>query len=206
MDTNDVDKRETLKKIRELFSEAAKYRNQFEKDWKTYEKFYDGKHWPEGSKRPVRNEIFKIIEGEVPILTDRMPGTDVLARQEGREEDAKLLQTAIHNVYEDNALHLKQSQAVRATLISAPSYFYPDFDPDAEDGEGAILIKILPWRQVYIDPSAELVDTATYAIIRIPMKIDEIVRKFPKLKDKIKPQNISFSNQGDIVDSNSREL
>lgn len=198
-------KDDILKRQKDLFKEVSSYVKPFRKDLKQYEDFYNNKQWPFGQQRPVRNEIFKIIETEVPILTDSMPGTDIIAEQEGREEDASLLEAAVHNVYDFNNMNLLQSQAIRSALISWPSWLYPDYDPDAADGDGEIRIKALPWRQVFVDPTASTIDEAQYAIIRIPLKLSEIQRRFPEKAEDIKPQRITLSEQGDILDKSQAE-
>jgi hypothetical protein len=194
-----------LKKQRKLLKEAQGYVKPFRQDLQQYEDFYNNKQWPFGQKRPARNEVFKIIETEVPILTDSMEGTDILSEQEGREEDARLLETAVHNVYEFNHLASLQEEAIRSSLISWPAWLYPDFDPDAARGDGEIIIKLLPWRQVLVDPTAVSIDKANYAIIQIPTKVEEIKRRFGAKAKDVKPQKLLMSEQGDILDKNQTE-
>jgi hypothetical protein len=194
-----------LKKQKRLVKEATAYVKPFRKDLKQYEDFYDGKQWPFGQNRPVRNEILKIIETEVPILTDSSPGIDILAEQEGREQDAELLQSAIHNVFDFNNVDSLLEEVVRSSLVSWSGWLYPDFDPDAAHGDGEIIIKILPWRQVLVDPTAVSIDKANYAIMQVPTKIDEIKRRFGAKAKDIKPQRITMTEQGDILDKSQTE-
>jgi hypothetical protein len=98
-----------------------------------------------------------------------------------------------------------QEEAIRSSLISWPAWLYPDFDPDAARGDGEIIIKLLPWRQVLVDPTAVSIDKANYAIIQIPTKVEEIKRRFGAKAKDVKPQKLLMSEQGDILDKNQTE-
>ena len=139
-----------IKLVKKTKAELAKYRKTFEADWKIYDNAYYGKQHKTGEDRKtVKNHIFKIIEGEVPILTDSMPGTQVTASIQEKQEDADILNKAISFVYQDQNLPLLLPTLVRSSLQSAPGYLYAYYDSDANDGDGGIAYKQLPWKSVY---------------------------------------------------------
>jgi len=111
-------------RIDTLFKEARRYRNVFKHEWEESERFYDGRHWERTNRKPVKNFVFTIIEGEVPILTDSRPSTDIVPNEQEEQEDAKVLEAALHEVYEENHLDLKVSQAVRASLTTGTGWQY----------------------------------------------------------------------------------
>lgn len=192
------DDKALLKRIETKFKESEKYRSTLDAKISEYEKFYDGDQWPTGSQRPVDNIIFQTVEGIVPIVTDSMPGTDVLARNPEKEDAAAQLQAHLNYCYEYNSLHLKLTDAVRKSSITGMAYFYASYDPHADDGQGMAIIKTLPWRSVYLDQLASNIDECAYVGIKIPMRIDEMKKMFPAKKDMIKAQNISLDQQGKV--------
>lgn len=178
-----------LELVREVKEETAKYRKQFEPAWKEYEDFYYGKHHKTGEdKKTTKNHLFKIIEGEVPILTDSIPGTTILADREDRQDDALILEKSIRYVYNDQNLQLLLPSLVRSSLISAPGILYTFYDPDADNGDGKIKYKKLLWENVYLDGNATTIEDCEKARIEIPMRRDAIARLFPEKKDQILKQ------------------
>jgi hypothetical protein len=175
------------KKRKNLFETAKKYRKQFESNWEEYERFYNGKHWSAGQRRPVKNMVFSIVEQELAILTESRPGTDVIPLEIEQEDQAKVLQYAIDSVYDSERINIKLSQGIRESLVPGPSWLWVDYNHDAENGNGNVIIKNIPWRNVWIDPAADELDQADYAFIKIPMSVEKAQRIFPESKDKIKP-------------------
>ena len=187
--TRNEEKKLLIQKRNKL-KEAKRYRGQFESKWKEYEKFYDGDQWKARENRPVKNFIFSTIEAETAILTDSRPGTDVVGLEQQHEEGAKMLESAIHYVYDKESLNMKLVQGVRESLIPGPSWLYVDYDFDAENGLGTPTIDNIEWQFVYIDPTANEIDKATYAFIQKPVRVDDAKRQYPKYADKIKAQKI----------------
>ena len=111
----------------------------------------------------------------------------MLAYKEGQEERAKMLESAIHFVYERNRTFLKDVMAIKSSLKTGNGWQYVDFDPDADNGKGMPIVKNIPWQYVYIDPAASELDEACFVGIKFPIRVDEARRKFPKFADKIAP-------------------
>jgi len=195
-----VDKPEIIVKIDKLYKEAKEYRKQFESKWKEEQRFYMGKQWKFADKRPVKNWCFTIVEGELPILTDSRPASDVVPYQAEEMEDAKVLSSGMHYIYDEQNLMLKVSEVMRNALKAGPcGYHYVGHDPCGEKGEGKITIKTMPWDQVYLDPSANLIEDVAYAILEIPTKKEDAIRLWPKKKKKI--EELSTSNNNAIGDT-----
>lgn len=181
-----ADKEESLNLVKEVKEETSNYRKQFEKSWREYDDAYMGKQHKTGEEyKTVKNHIFKIIQGEVPILTDSLPGTTILAEREDRQDDALILEKSIKYVYADQNLQLILPTLVTSALVSAPGYLYTYYDPDAANGEGKIRYKQLPWEHVYLDGNASTIEDSAKARFEIPMRRDEIARIFPHKKDEI---------------------
>lgn len=194
----DMDEQETIKICEGHLKEASEYRKAFEADWSEYERFYDGDHWKHNEKNPYVNLIFKTIEYEVPILTDSRPGTDFVAIEEENQDKASVLKEAVDYVYSFNNLDIKLSQGIRETLISTNHYLYVDYDPEKEHGKGQVIIKVLPWRWVYLDPSeSEFGEDMSYVVIKRPIKVELLKKQFPFDADDIHAEEITEDTGSD---------
>lgn len=202
-DKEKQDEQALCKLVDKHFKEAKKHRETFEEEWKECEDFYNGKHWKD-KNRSFKNIVFPIVEQEVATLTDGIPSTDLLARNEEREEDVKMLEASIHFTYEMANLFLKTAQVERAALKVGTGFQYIDFDPDADGGQGLTTIKTIPWRQVFLDPAATDIDEAAFVGLKIPMRVSEIKRRFPKHADKIQASLDSTDNDSYSSSTGSR--
>jgi hypothetical protein len=184
-DKNAPEKSDALAVVKEVDKELSDYRKQYEKDWNDYDNAYYGKQHKTGEdKKTVKNHIFKIVEGEVPILTDSMPGTQVTASLQDKQVDADNLNKAIRYVYQDQNLPLIIPSLVRQSLISAPGWLYAYWNPDAEGGSGKVEYLQLPWEAVKVDGNAQTIEQAKKAQICIPKTRGALARMWPeKYKD-----------------------
>lgn len=186
-----------VKLVHKYLAEAKKYRKPFEKQWEEGERFYNGKNWRQDVQRPVKNIIFKIVETEVPIITDSRPGVSVVASKQEREEDAKVLDAAIEYTLQKQNINLILPGAVRQSLIGGPGYLYCGYDSDGDFGQGSTYIESLPDRFVYLDPSKSDLDEMKYVIIVRPVRIDDLKRQFPDKQDELKivPFRLDSTNE-----------
>jgi hypothetical protein len=188
------EEKKTCSLVDKHFAEAKKYRENFEEEWKECEEFYNGNHWKD-KNRTFKNLIFPIIEQEAAVLVENLPGIDVLARKEELEDAAKVLESAIHFTLENQNAVLKDVMSIKAALKTGNGFQYVDFDPDAENGQGSVVLKVVPWKHVYIDPAAIDLDEASFVGIKFPTRTAEVKRRFPQFADKIKA-NKSSENDG----------
>ena len=174
---------DACKKIDALFKESEEYRKQFHKEFNEGEQFYAGNHWPSGVKRPFKNHVFRIIESEVPVLTDSRPSTEVVAIDPEKEHVANLLNAAKDHIYREQCLNLKDSMSIKQSLVMGTAFQYVDYDPDLADGEGDVCVKNIPWRQCFPDPTANEIEECRYFGFKFPVDIEDVKRRFPKAKD-----------------------
>jgi len=189
--SNSDEQEKLLAKVDRFFKEAKQARDRRKEEFEEAERFYDGKQWKVATERPVDNFCFQIIETEVPILTDSTPGTEIIAHQEDREDDAKILNSAIDYTYDQEDLTLKNSLVLKSALKTGTAFYAPRWDPDREEGEGGTEIRILNWRNFFIDPLANELDDAAYAGVRVQIRVDELARMFPDKEDEIREHVMS---------------
>ncbi len=172
--------------VKKYFAESQGYKKNYEKDWKLFEQFYDGKQWQfSDGVRPVKNLLFKTIEGQLPLLTDARPSVDVVPIEESSFDKAKMLSSALTYVFEKQNLQLKNVQVFRTILKTGTAFLYVDYDPDLDQGAGDIVIKELDWRFCFPDPNAKEIDECLYFGIKMPIRAIDAERKFPAFKEEI---------------------
>ena len=191
--------KELIERLDKVFTEYDKFRKELEPAWKEQERFLAGKQWKHAVNRPVENYVFSIIQSEIPILTDGLPSTSVISRQEEKKDHAKVLEVGIEHVNQDQSMILKQAHAVKDLLTTGNGWVYTTYDPDGRNGDGRILKKVYNWRYVWVDPAATELDEAKGVILKMPMKIDEIKRLFPDKASEIMAQTITSNITGDII-------
>lgn len=98
-----------------------------------------------------------------------------------------MLEASIHFTLEQQAFFLKLAMAMRSALKIGTGFHYVDFDPDADHGQGMTTIKSVSWKHVYLDPAATEIDEASFVGIKMPVRVSDLKRRFPKFKDQIKP-------------------
>jgi len=200
---------EPLELIKEVKKELSDYRKPYEKGWREEDNAYYGKQHKTGEEvKTVKNHIFKIIEGSVPILTDSNPGTQVTASIEEKQADADILNKSIKYVYQDQNLPLILPTLIRSALTSAPGYLFAFYNPDAAAGEGKIEYKQLPWESVWLDGNAQLIEQSEKAVIEIPMRREAIARMWPEKSKEIlaTSSKIETSSAGDNENNETRDV
>lgn len=193
-------KTDALEVVKETKKELAAYRKDFEAQWKEFDDAYYGKQHKTGEGvKTVKNHIFKIIEQEIPVLTDSMPGTQVTASNEAMQPAADNLGKAIKYVYQDQNLPLLLPTLLRSGLRSAPGYLYIIYNPDADGGDGKIEYRQLPWKSVFLDGNAQTIEQSEKARIEIPMRRDAVARIWPEKHDEIMqikgPDNLDSADE-----------
>lgn len=174
------DKNEKLNsRISKFFNEARQFIDTKRGKWEEYEDFYDGRHWKRASKRPKENIVFQLIESELPILTDGSPVPDLVPLEEQHAELADVLSASLKSELRYNNIILKRSQAIRNSLKTGTGWKYVDWDPDLDNGLGHVVIKVLDWRNVFVDPLASDIDDADFVGLKFPMRMDQVKRRFP---------------------------
>lgn len=176
--------------VKEVKEELSTYRRPFEGPWKEYDDAYYGKQHKTGENvKSVKNHIFKIIESEIPILTDSMPGTQVTAASEEMQPAADILEKSIKWVYHDQNLQLKLPTLMRSALSSAPGYLYVYYDADADQGDGKICYKQVPWKSVFLDGNAQTIEDSEKFRFELPMRRESLARTWPEKRDELLKMN-----------------
>ena len=169
--------------------ECKRYRKQFESEWKDYDDAYYGKQHKTGEKhKTVKNELFRIIEQELPVLTDSMPSTLLTAKKSIQQQATDILQKGMEFVYKEQNLQLMLPSLLRSSLISAPGIMRVKYNPDADSGDGKIELIEMDWKNVYLDGNAKTLESSSRAHFEEDIRRDELASLWPEKYDEIMGQ------------------
>ena len=186
------------------FAEATEYINRNRQNLEEYEDAYEGRQRKRATKRPIENIIFQLIESEVPILTDAQLNPDIIPLEEQHMQVAEVLNAAVKSELRYNNQIIKWSQAVRNGLKTGTGWFYVDWDPDLDQGLGHVVVRVLDWRCVFIDPLATDIDDADFVGLRFPMRLDQVKRRFPEKAELLDAQS-GMAKASDRIGSDAND-
>lgn len=183
-----------LKKINKVKSDLSVYRRQFEPLWKKEESAYYGDIWINVTNyRPFENDLFEIIEGAVPLLTDSMSSAIVKTDNDDQVEQTDILTKAFEWTLNDQNFPILKPILIRNSLIGGPGWLHVYWDKHADKGNGRQMFEVLPWDCVWIDGSACLIEDAKKAYFKVKRSKDWLKRAYPMYKEEIEKMK-SFQN------------
>jgi hypothetical protein len=188
--------------VKSVKKPLAKYRKPFERAWNKEEDAYYGDIWENSSEyRPYENTVFQVIEAEVPVLTDSIPG--IVAKTTDIEKQAQVrnLSRSIDWVLKDQSFPLMHPIVARKSLISAPGFIYTWYDPNALSGDGEIKLEIIPWQQVYLYSRTGFLEDSTKARFEVDRSKDELMLAYPRSAEKISKMKSKSDTDTDPIDT-----
>jgi len=185
--------------VGEVEKELKKFLNQFMKGWDEETNIYYGDIWENNQNRPFENNVFEIIEGELPVLTDSISGITANVEDPEYMDQAKNLVKAVEWVLKKEQFQIKHPQLVRDSLVAAPGYLYIDHDINGRDGDGAIKLEILPYYQVRLDGAVSLLEDSAKDQIDLYRRKNWLKTRYPKFADEIS----SMKAKSDSADKHS---
>lgn len=176
------DEQVLLRKLSNLRDEAAEYKKRTlkrpdssseEDDLKLYrgevgpkDRFFDG------------NFVQAFIDRMVAQLTDNRPTLRVEHRKVGLKTMAKVLEKAIHAVWQESDLQRQAYKMCHNAAVKRSSGVYTGYDPTLDD----IYFEVLRQDQVLCDPivnEAGLMDRGEYVLINRTKSLSELRMRFP---------------------------
>lgn len=186
---------EEYKRIVSHFREALGAQSQMREEWREYDDYYLAKQWNKqrASWRPdpVINYVSYVVDQKAPQLTNSKPSGLILPTAVDDEEAAKLF-TQVTDVVADRVdLDDKIDQVVRTGLLLGTGFFKVYWDNSLSGGsqekgniwKGDVAIDIPDPSNIFIDPSAVILDDARYIIYSAPKTVQWIEKMFKKKVD-----------------------
>ncbi len=178
------EQRKTLKMVNKLFDRAKQARSKYDEKWLDYYKMYRGSQWP--IERPsyrhseVINLIWKTIQSQVPILTDRMPKAEYLPQEPTDLELATILNDCADHDWRVNNWIKVLVEIFYDGGIIGNGFGHCGYDPEANYGMGQITFESPDVFYVFPGPGAKDVNVKCrdFHVVEI-MDLDEVKRKYP---------------------------
>lgn len=187
--------KKAIKLAESLFDKAKKYRSQYDDKWLDFYRMFRGRQWKE--QRPsyrhseVINLIFRTIQGTIPLQVDARPRFEFQPEEPSDQEVAAILNECaeadwVNKAWSEQLLEVIYDANFYGTGISSmlvkgkPEF--PEIDYASAD----------PFH-CFPDPSAR--DThkeCGYFVHAEPMDIRRIKKKYPHVKDFLKPDLVDF--------------
>lgn len=183
--TPTADEQKLLKKLNGMFLQAKKAREKVDNKWVDRYRFFRGKQWSE--TRPtfrhaeVINQIFKIIESTVPIMTDSKPRFEMLPQEPSDIQIAEILNQLADWDWTRGNWSYQLTELLFDSHIYGTGISSLKFDQSADDGLGKIEYDISD--PFYCYPCKRALDTNRkcseffYAEI---LDIQEIKKRYPE--------------------------
>lgn len=173
-----------VKRVKRLFSESKKHRENYSREWLEYYRFFRGKQWTD--KRPsyrhsaVFNKVFRVIQSQVPILTDSRPTINFLPENPEDRPLANVLTKVFKADYDRGNWLMKIAEMIFDAHIYGTAYGKLKFNKEALQGLGAIEFDSEDPFYVFPDPEMREIndDRGNYLIIAEPMSLEKIRRKW----------------------------
>lgn len=173
------------------YSEAKKFRGNYDKDWERWWKFYLGQQWdgprPNWKSSPVLNYIFAAIETVIPLMTDSDPTITVAPAQPEDLQLAEIHSELQKRIWARNKMRSKLVKFVKNGLILGDGILKVWFNSEAEDGMGDVEYSLVDNRHFFPSPGALTVQDAAYIVFAANMPINLIEGMYPEAKGKIEP-------------------
>ena len=181
-----------VKKVDKLFDAAKEYRAKYDGNWIEYYRLFRGKNWtqarPSYRNSEVINMIWKTIQSQVPLMTDRQPQITYLPQGPEDIELADILSKIADQEWRSKNWSKTLLEVIYDGSIYCNGHAELGFDPNACGGVGEIFFKSEDIFHIYPCPDSKDVneDFREFHIAE-PLSLKEIRRRWPTNGKYVKP-------------------
>ncbi len=180
----DPDEQREADMVLKLYEKGKEARKKYDKDWKKYNDFYEGKQWddkrPSYKAIPVANVIRQSVQTILPILTDAQPGFNVDPKEPGDYDFADFFAKLVPTWWARQGMNLKLLDPLMDSMIYGIGCFKVVWDEDAEEGAGDVVVAgVDPNLLYWPDGAKSFEDGCPWIIQEIWKPVGEVKRKFP---------------------------
>jgi hypothetical protein len=179
------DERKLIVRVNKLFERYRNDRNNHDTTWMDDYKFFRGRQWseirPSYRHSEVINLVFQTIQSQVPILTDARPKFEYVPSEPEDREFAEFMNEVTISDWQSGNWLYKLTEVLYDGHIYGTGLSKLDWDPDANQGRGAIDYRSDEIFYIYPDPDSENVNERSGGFIRAePMSLGDIKLKWPE--------------------------
>ena len=173
---------------RAMLSKAKEARQGIDTRRKRARDFYMGgdKQWEDGRMPSYRakitdNRCFTAVESALPIITDRRPKAELVARDQDDIPAVRMIKRVYDEKWDSLGLEMLTTLVVKDALIFGDGYLKVWFDPTLEQGLGDLRVTHVNPDYVYLDPESKhpLLNDARYVIYHARTPLARIKMNYP---------------------------
>lgn len=198
------EEKKLVQKVDKMFKRAKIGRASYDQKWLDRYKMFRGKQWemarPSYRSSEVFNMIFQIIQSQVPILTDTKPKFEFMPKEPSDREFADLMNDIAADDWDRHKFLYKITEMLYDSHIYGTAFSSLNFDPDADNGAGAVCFKPEEIYFIFPDPDGDDVETCDYIVRAESMTLRRVQRKWPKKSQYIKSDIV------DILQASKNDL
>ncbi len=190
-----------LAMIKQWHSESKKWREQYDKNWKTYYEAYFGKKKDSkknpGKLNPNINIVRPAIQTIIPIMTDARPGFTVLPESPEDIDFVEMMSDTLEDLWENQSMPIKMVDIITEMCILDCSIMKTTWNADLDQGLGSVEYEPMDIRKIFVNKEAVDFDRkCKYVIEEIEKTVGEWKILFPKMANKIKADSADSDGEG----------
>lgn len=158
-------------------------------EWEEYVRFYKGDQWPtdptQGKGGDWRakitvNIVKPTVESQHATLMNQDPTIEVYARSQMQEDYAQTVKMAVDSILYRQKGHQKIGDAELNALILGNAYLKAVWDPEAENGQGDVVLFVVPTENLFSAPGTKGFEDAEWVREVNQVTLSYIRRRFPE--------------------------
>ena len=192
---------EVIKSL-ELLEHYMNMRNEWATKFREAEEFRNGVQWnanqvnelkKRGQTPIVVNRIHPAVETAKAMLTSRKPEFRATAREDSDRKVADVFSSLFQWMFDISAAEVELKRMIDDYYVGGMGVLQAYQDPNADMGNGEVILKALYPLDVYIDPNARdpfCRDAASIIVARL-MTDEEAFKQWPEYRKKIENAEVS---------------
>lgn len=164
----------------ELFDHFRSQRRSWENEVAKDNAYYLGNQWTEAEKTDLQIRgkaplVFNIIRGHVDgkkgIMAANAPRFKCFPRGDEDTGISTVMDKVLDYIWYISNGRMQLLQAAHEYCVGGLGWMQTDIDPFADDNNGEVVVRYLPWPYVYVDPTAHRRDFSDARRIFVSMRV-----------------------------------
>lgn len=171
--------------VLDFYEEGKQWRQEFDKDWKEFQNFYDDKQWetnrPKFRASPVANICKAVVDTTVPIMTDAQPGFSIAPADPSDYDFADLMAKLTESWWVRRGVNHTLVETLTVQSIYDIGIQKVVWNPELENGSGdADVIDIDPQKVFVKKSTIDFDKNCPWVVEEVWKPLGEVKRAFPE--------------------------
>lgn len=193
--------KEDIRKAQSVLDKYRQGKSAFDNKVIENEKWWRGRHWEVVTSRakldddakakqatrvhPTSSWLFNSLANKHADLVDNEPEANVLAREQGDEEDAKKIEVVLPCILKNNNFSKTYSTLCWQLIKTGLAAVYVDWDKNLANGLGDIFVSSVDVLRLFWDPSVDDIQKSRYFFATEIRDKELVTEEFPEAEGKI---------------------